>query len=143
MAEQIHLERGAEPWVPSPESEHVVTLNYWNVPTAGVIRQPGGLFEFRCLAGALDEWSLWVYRETYDSLVIDLLQGKKERHPWSESSFMPVSAVALAHEAQGIVDFDLLTNADLINQVMASLMAEKQVPPRVQEELWEEILSAA
>jgi hypothetical protein len=61
MADMIEIVRGARPWAPGPGSELIETYDYWDRPLAGLIRQHGQLFLFDCLAGVVEEESLWAY----------------------------------------------------------------------------------
>lgn len=142
MAEQIHLGIGAHPWVPSSAAEPIATLNYWNVPTWGVFRQVGALYEYRCFAGAVDEWSAWMYREIPSEVLPDLLRGD-ERYAWLGEDSLPVCAVALAHESRGIVDSHYLDNPDLLNSALGTLMAYPDLPYEVEQQLRDEIAAAA
>ncbi|MFE7140422.1 hypothetical protein ACFVAG_21970 [Streptomyces sp. NPDC057644] len=63
MKERIALQLGASPWQPSRSVRMVRELNFYDVPTEGVLRRrfsPSYYF-FACIDGVASEYSLWVY----------------------------------------------------------------------------------
>jgi hypothetical protein len=61
MADLIQVARGTPPWQPSPDSELVDEYAYYDFPTAGVVRQHGTEYLFRCFFGADEDISFWIY----------------------------------------------------------------------------------
>lgn len=63
MTDQIALQLGARPWLPSRAVRIVRELNYYDMPTEGVLRRrwrPSYYF-FACIDGVASEYNLWVY----------------------------------------------------------------------------------
>lgn len=85
-----------------------------------------------------------MYRETYPQMLPDMLAGKRDVEPWDDdaSSVLTTCAVALAHESDGIVEFQYIDNVDLVRQSLSILMSDKDLPFDVQQQMWEEIDAA-
>lgn len=62
MTDEIVLQEGSAPWKPSPEAKLVETLNYYDIPLAGVIAQRGSHYLFACIEGQAADFNLWAYR---------------------------------------------------------------------------------
>jgi hypothetical protein len=63
MTDQIALQLGARPWLPSRSVRLVRELNYYDMPTEGILKRrfrPSYYF-FACIDGAASEYSLWAY----------------------------------------------------------------------------------
>lgn len=61
MGDLVHIETGRSPWLPASGSEVIEELRYYDAPLEGVLRQDGVDFVFRCIAGQVEPFSLWVY----------------------------------------------------------------------------------
>ncbi|QWB24804.1 hypothetical protein KJK29_20710 [Streptomyces koelreuteriae] len=105
--ERIVLELEARPWLPSNSVRMIRELNYYDMPTEGILRHrflPRYYF-FACIDGAVNEYSMWVYVSISRSEARQLkkLHGNALRH--FEAGLLvnrPVDAV-MAHEDRGIV----------------------------------------
>lgn len=90
MTDQVQVLHGAYPWLPTPGSQLTLTLDYWNRPTLGLIRQLGCDFLFSVYGNSDGDVDLWlivpltqVERDVViaaeglalDSVVHDLLRG--------------------------------------------------------------------
>lgn len=63
MSEHIDLQLGARPWLPSRSVRVVRELNYYDMPTEGILRRrfrPSYYF-FACIDGVASEYNMWVY----------------------------------------------------------------------------------
>ncbi|MFB8136354.1 hypothetical protein [Streptomyces mirabilis] len=63
MSERIALQLGARPWAPSRSVRMIQELNYYDMPTEGVLKRrflPSYYF-FACIDGVATEYNLWVY----------------------------------------------------------------------------------
>jgi hypothetical protein len=61
MADLIAIQPSTSPWLPTADSEPVVTYHYHDIPLIGIVRQHGVLFLFQCLLGEMDAASIWAY----------------------------------------------------------------------------------
>lgn len=105
MSEQIAIEQGREPWLPSADAELVRTLHFYDMPLIGVVRQAGTLHLFRCIEGHVDTNNLWAYTTldeaelaTIDAAELDALNDVIDRIVDGR----PV-VVALSREGDGIL----------------------------------------
>ncbi|MEH0625997.1 hypothetical protein [Streptomyces stelliscabiei] len=107
MSERIALQLGARPWGPSRSVRMVRELNYYDMPTEGVLKRrflPSYYF-FACIDGVATEYNLWVY------VSITRSEARKlKRLTSSELRNFQVGllvdrplVVAMAHEDGGIV----------------------------------------
>lgn len=62
MSDPIKIERWARPWAPADDAELVETLDYQDMPLAGIVRQGDASYLFTCLAGELLSSHVWAYR---------------------------------------------------------------------------------
>jgi hypothetical protein len=104
MSDSIRLEVGGRPWLPSSDAELTDTLIYNNGPIAGLLRQHGSIYFFRCVEGFGDTVHVWVYAHVSEheadflrSMRIDLWSALEQ-----VSNFSPIT-VALATDEDGIL----------------------------------------
>jgi hypothetical protein len=62
----IFVDLGAEPWRPSPSSEELLRLDFYNIPLAGIlvektINDCHTLYLYLCAAGEEDDTNVWFY----------------------------------------------------------------------------------
>jgi len=62
MSDSIQIDRWSRPWSPTPDAELVETLNHYDMPLLGVIKQHGAHYLFRCIAGQVESTHIWAYR---------------------------------------------------------------------------------
>lgn len=103
MGDAIHVEYGARPWEPTPESYLVEVLDYWDMPTVGFIDQDGNQFLFWCETGINDDVNVWGY-VLVDEEEVEYLLGASD----FDSAFADLIAdrpkvVALHRDSDGIV----------------------------------------
>lgn len=61
MADTIHVERWCPPWQPSRDAELIETLNYYDMPLVGIVRQHGVDYLFSCITGHTEPIHSWAY----------------------------------------------------------------------------------
>jgi hypothetical protein len=61
MSDAVHIEAGAKPWLPSPETTSVVVLHRFTIPLVGVIDQHGVQYLYWCVVGHAAPESAWAY----------------------------------------------------------------------------------
>jgi hypothetical protein len=104
MSDQVQLTPGARPWLPSAESEPVETLNYYDGPLLGIVRQQGVPYLFRCLAGELGSAQIWLYGTLteHDSDALRTAEGDELDVVVDRLSRGPVT-IALAGQTDGLL----------------------------------------
>ena len=108
MTEHITLQLGAQPWLPSESVRLVRELNYYDMPTEGILktknRFPASRFFFACIDGAASEYSLWVYAPISRSEARRLARLQTHDLRLFEAKLLvnrPL-VIAMAHETKGI-----------------------------------------
>ncbi|MEV5159431.1 hypothetical protein [Streptomyces sp. NPDC053728] len=107
MSERIALQLGAHPWAPSRSVRMVHELNFYDMPTEGILKKrflPSYYF-FACIDGVATEYNLWVYSAISWSEARQLRRLKTSKLRSFEVRLLvdrPL-VVAMAHEEGGIV----------------------------------------
>lgn len=104
MSDQIQLSPGSAPWLPSPDTEPIETLSYYDGPLLGLIRQHGVPYLFRCLGGELGSAQIWLY-VTLAERDSDALQNSagESLDELIESLSSTTATVALADDKSGLL----------------------------------------
>lgn len=72
MSDLIEVELGAPPWTPSPSAVIVEVFNEYDRPLLGVVNQGGTNFIFRCLAGEVETFNVWMFTVVHDEEIARL-----------------------------------------------------------------------
>lgn len=107
MADQISLQPGFAPWEPAADAQLARTLNFYDMPLIGLIRQAGALYLFTCVEGHTAAENLWAYALVQDEEGSSLARAAKDAEDFDALVRGIVAdrsvVVALAREDQGIV----------------------------------------
>ncbi|MFN2555632.1 MAG: hypothetical protein ABR592_01960 [Nitriliruptorales bacterium] len=133
----IHLEYGALPWEPTPESSLKEVLDYWDMPTIGLIAQDGQQYLFWCETGINDDLSVWGYVRVEDDDVEQLLGASD-----FDSTFADIIAgrrklVAMHTEDAGIVAVAEVEppNKDLVGAFGAAMRMMEEALNRIHDSI--------
>jgi hypothetical protein len=104
--EPFVLQLGARPWHPSSSVRLVRELNYYDMPTEGILRRrfvPVYYF-FACIDGAVNEYNLWVYApiKRSEARRLKKLSGDELRAFEVPLLLGRPLVIALAHETEGL-----------------------------------------
>ncbi|MFI1360789.1 hypothetical protein ACH4TV_45560 [Streptomyces sp. NPDC020898] len=135
MKGRIVLELEARPWLPSNSVRMIRELNYYDMPTQGILRDrflPRYYF-FACIDGAVNEYSMWVYVSISrtEARQLKKLSGNALRA--FEAILLvdrPVDVV-MAHEDRGIV-----------HKGQAKIVVQGPLPvsePKLAQEAWSSV----
>lgn len=72
MSDAVHIEQGARPWLPTPETTSRVVLHSFSIPLAGVIEQHGVLYLYWCVTGHAAPENAWAYAPISEEAVAKL-----------------------------------------------------------------------
>jgi hypothetical protein len=78
MSDLLSIHIGERPWMPSPDAEEVETLDFYNIPLAGLLTQHGATYLFVCAAGEEETANVWLYAHLNEQEASDLL-GAREK----------------------------------------------------------------
>lgn len=103
MADYLNVAQGYRPWKPGPDVETVEVFDYYDMPTAGALRQQGVLYLFWCAEGHVQDINVWVYALVQE----DELSGLADAGDFYEAlegliADRPIT-VAVALEDMGII----------------------------------------
>lgn len=134
VSDQIVIELGLPPWRPAEDTEVVQTLNFYEVPLIGVIRQGGMDHLFACLEGHVERVSVWAYTRVDEE---DLAGFEGSTDPLTAVMEVfgsrPV-VVALAREGEGIVATELVRDPKGHQHLVeAALAANKELTDELAE----------
>ncbi|GAA2780600.1 hypothetical protein [Streptomyces showdoensis] len=116
MTERIELELGARPWAPSRAMRMVHELNFYDMPTEGILKKrfrPAYYF-FACVDGVATEYNLWVYTRISRAEAQRLKRLRSDDLRRFEARLLVDRklTVAVANEDQGILHRALVTVSD-------------------------------
>lgn len=78
MGNQLHVQKGARPWLPADDVTLIEELDRYDVPLAGLIEQSDVTYLFTCLDGEVERANLWAYAPMTDREVEQLLASEPE-----------------------------------------------------------------
>ena len=77
VSDRLELQLDARPWQPTDGTRLVTELDYYDMPTAGVLEQGGSQFLFMCVDGNGTRITVWVYArmEAAEAEALGAMQG--------------------------------------------------------------------
>ena len=77
MSDHLELQLGARPWQPTDSTQLVAELDYYDMPTAGLLDQDGFRILFMCVDGHGTHATVWVYAplEAAEAEGLSTMQG--------------------------------------------------------------------
>ncbi|MGH3199672.1 MAG: hypothetical protein ACRDOH_06905 [Streptosporangiaceae bacterium] len=77
MSGHLELQLGARPWRPTDDTRLVTELDYYDIPTAGVLEQRGSPVLFMCVDGHGTNATVWVYAplQAEEAEALSTMQG--------------------------------------------------------------------
>lgn len=127
MSDAVHIEQGAPPWQPTPETTtQKLVLHRFTIPLAGVIEQHGVLFLYWCVTGHAAEENAWAYAHIDDDDVRNLQAADSSTFDQAlrEAVGENACAFAVASEGKGVIASVILSPPATFDTVHKRGMAE-------------------
>jgi hypothetical protein len=79
VSDHLELQFGARPWQPTESTRLLTELDFYDIPTAGVLEQGGSPVLFMCVDGHNTRFTVWVYAllGIADAEVLSTIQGSE------------------------------------------------------------------
>lgn len=113
MADVIRIASGSLPWRPTADSDLVKRYRQHDIPLTGLVEQHSLRYLFHCLAGELDETSIWLYVLVGpdDERTLDETPALFELDRWL-STYPGPGVLAVAREGSGVLTWMQVDSVD-------------------------------
>jgi hypothetical protein len=126
MTDTIDLETGARPWLGRGSGQLTRTFDFYDIPLVGVIEQAAVSYLFRCLAGEVEPFNLWVYTLLTPS-ELAALDAIEEREAFDEAVDALMDrpgVIAAATEGHGLVAWGSFKGLDDVRVQVPAVLSE-------------------
>lgn len=103
MSDQVAIESGHEPWLPTTDAKTGPVLLFHDAPLCGLIEQHGAKFLYWCIEGHAQTWNVWAYTHITEREAQALEASTDLDAAVSALVDTHLLTIAIAHEDHGLI----------------------------------------